>query len=174
MVIATDLVTEVMAVTPRSGVVVVGARNVGARGPVWYRSVAPPGQRQGHHSRSRGSVASEQLFARWQVRRHRSSPSTWCTAPPVVNASAGTARLVDTKGNQYVRQRHQIQPNRTAGREGAHRGGVGANCGCGRAGRSQNFPAYSGRTAVNSRFDPVTVGQSEWASDQRFRWSETL
>jgi hypothetical protein len=62
MVIATAPVTEVMAVTPKSCVIVVGGRNVGARGRVRCRSVAPPGQRQGHHFRSRGSVASEQLF----------------------------------------------------------------------------------------------------------------
>ena len=35
---------------------------------------------------------------------HESKPDG---GPPVVNASAGTARLVDTKGNQYVRHRRQ-------------------------------------------------------------------
>ena len=35
--------------------------------------------------------------------------------PPVINTSAGTARLVDTKGKQYVRQRrrHPAEPHGT-------------------------------------------------------------
>jgi len=33
--------------------------------------------------------------------------STWCTAPQVVIASAGSARLVDAKDNQHVSQRRQ-------------------------------------------------------------------
>lgn len=40
--------------------------------------------------------------------------SAWCAAPQVVIASAGSARLVDAKGNQHVRERrlHPAKPHR--------------------------------------------------------------
>jgi len=53
-------------------------------------------------------------------------------------------------------------------REGAHRSGVGADRGCRRAGRGRNFPTYSPRTAVDSRFDPITAGTHERAHGRRF------
>ena len=74
------------------------------------------------------------------------SPSTWCTAPPVVNASVGTARLVDTKGNQYVRQRHQhpVEPHGSATRRPWFIPRLPEGEGC------ENFRAYSRQTPVDS------------------------
>jgi hypothetical protein len=40
-------------------------------------------------------------------------PVAWCIAPPVVAASAGSARLVDAKGNPMFVSDVNIRPNRT-------------------------------------------------------------
>jgi hypothetical protein len=74
-------------------------------------------------------------------------------------------RRCSPEGLRQVR----IWPGRC--REGAHRGGVGADRGCRRAGRGRNFPTYSPRTAVDSRLDPITAGPHERASGRRFRRS---
>ena len=69
-----------------------------------------PRQRPGHWPACRTS----HTLLTGSRRGSMHAASAWCTAPQVVIASAGSARLVDAKGNQHVRERrlHPAKPHR--------------------------------------------------------------
>lgn len=118
-------------------------------------------------------TASSNRFSRWQVRRYESPPSTWCTAPPVVSASAGTARLVTRRAismrvaaSTSSRIARQVARQRKEGAMALPTTAGGRGC--------ENFRAYSPQTPVDSSFYPVTARKNERASDQRFHRSKAL